>query len=244
MFQLNSLVVSRRSEYDLSMIVAVDTLGGYANGKTIPWSFEADLKHFKKVTNGNICIMGRKTYDDIVEKRRKQKPNFRVLLPHRTSYVISKTITEAQGAEVFPNVSAVLEALPDNNQEIYLLGGSRLWIQYLDRAKQIWMTIVPGKYKTNKKFPIEFMKDYEIVEGYKEETDKGELMFVRYVRKVTYYMVEILNPEIQEHLVEHFKERLVRVNGQIITFIEPQKGEIKYVKKFGTVTKRQGLAIE
>ena len=226
------------------MIVAVDRTGGYADSLTIPWSFEADLKHFKKVTAGNICIMGRKTYDDIAEKRRKQKPNFRVLLPYRTSYVISKTITEAQGAKVFPNVSAVLDTLPDNNQEIYLLGGSRLWIQYLDRAKQIWMTIVPGKYKTNKKFPIEIMKDYEIVEGYKEETDKGELMFVRYVRKVTYYTAQILDRRALKQLVQHFKERLIETKGQMLTFVEPQKGEIKYVKQFGPITKRQGLAIE
>ena len=226
------------------MIVAVDTLGGYAYNATIPWSFAADQKHFKKITSGNVCIMGRKTYEDIAEKRGEKSPNFRVLLPYRTSYVISKTITEAQGAEVFPSVSAVLATLPDNNQEVYLLGGSRMWIQYLDRAKQIWMTIVPGKYKTNKKFPIEFMKDYEIVEGYKEETDQGELMFVRYVRKVVYYMAEILNPEIQKHLVEHFKERLIKTDGQTITFVNPQKGEIDYIKRYGTVTKRQGLAIE
>ncbi|KKL90590.1 hypothetical protein LCGC14_1903140 [marine sediment metagenome] len=225
------------------MIVAVDHTGGYANGVTIPWSFEADLKHFKKVTAGNACIMGRKTYDDIANKRREQKPNFRVLLPYRTSYVISKSITEAQGAEVFPNVSAVLETLPNNNQEIYLLGGSRMWIQYLNRAKQIWMTIVPGKYKTNKKFPIEFMKDYEIVEGHKEETDQGELMFVRYVRKVTYYTIQVLDPTARKHLVEHFKERLIKTDSQGITFVEPQKGELKYVKRFG-ITKRQGLAIE
>lgn len=237
--------MSGRSEYNLSMIVAVDHTGGYANGVTIPWSFKADWKHFKKVTDGSVCIMGRKTYDDIAKTRHEKKPNFRVLLPGRTSYVISKTITEAQGAEVFPSVSAVLNILPNDDREVYLLGGSRMWIQYLDRAKQIWMTIVPGKYKTNKKFPVEFMKDYEIVEGYKEETDQGELMFVRYVRKVVYYMAQILDPGVQKHLVEHFRERLIKTDGQIITFINPQKGEINYVKRLGiVVTKRQGLAIE
>jgi dihydrofolate reductase len=89
-----------RSQYDLSIIVAVDHAGGYANGREIPWSHEADWKHFKSVTKGNVCVMGRRTYEDITERRKKRSPNFRVLLPQRESFVISRTLEDAQGATI------------------------------------------------------------------------------------------------------------------------------------------------
>ena len=231
------------------MVVAVDRMGGYANGREIPWSFKADWKHFKKVTNGNICIMGRGTYDDIAERRKEKHPNFKVVLPGRDSYVISETRSKVQGATVFPSVGQCIASLPIDDREIYILGGRRLWVQYLPKAKQIWMTIVPGKYKTNKKFPIELLTDYEIVEGYKEPVGDDELMFVKYVRKVDYYSAQIPRGDLAKALANQLKlsNRLIKVEPQIskVTFIDPSEGELNFVKQHGgVITIRKGLAIE
>ena len=81
----------------INIIVAVDSTGGYAKGREIPWSFKADWNHFKKVTNKTICVMGRGTYQDIADRRKKNTPNFRVLLPNRESYVVSRTLTNSPG---------------------------------------------------------------------------------------------------------------------------------------------------
>ena len=59
-----------------------------------------------------------------------------------------------------------------------------MWVQYWNRVNKIYMTIVPGKYDTNKKFPVHWIdKEFNIVDGRKEETDQGEIMFVEYWRK-------------------------------------------------------------
>ncbi len=224
------------------MIVAVDESGGYAKGRKIPWSFKADWKHFKTVTSGTVCIMGRGTYEDIAERRKKRSPNFRVLLPGRKSYVISRTITEAQGAEgVCTSVHNVLDRI-DDSRNVYLLGGRRIWVTYLDRFKQIWMTIVPGEHGTTKKFPIEFLENYEIVEGRKEIEGDQELIFIKYVRKVKYYTIRTAHKGVAKHFAE--SNRLITKDKMGITFIDPWKGELKEMKRIGQLSVRQGLAVE
>lgn len=229
------------------MIVAVDRMGGYAHGRKIPWSFEADQKHFKKITNGTVCIMGRTTYDDLANQRKEKHPNFQDILPGRDSYVVSTTRSKVQGATVYPSVGQVINNLPDDDREIYLLGGRRMWVEYITTAKQIWMTIVPGKHTTNKKFPFELLTDYEIVEGYKEPVGDDELMFVKYVRKVTYYTARLSIPEFLEKLVERLTitNRMIKKDNNSVTFVEPTDIEINFINRVGGIlTARQGLAIE
>jgi dihydrofolate reductase len=134
--------------------------------------------------------MGRGTYEDIAKRRRKNKPNFRVLLPKRKSYVLSRTRSgEIQGAVAVTSVEQAMDHYQKHNddfttQTFFLLGGFHVWIQYWNYVDTIHMTIVPGKYDTNKKFPIQFIdKEFDIVDGRKEETEQGEIMFVEYKRK-------------------------------------------------------------
>ena len=132
--------------------------------------------------------MGRGTYKDIAERRRNRTPNFRKLLPKRDSYVVSRTLTnspgpkQVQGATVIHGPQDIRSI--EKHQDIFLLGGFRLWVQHWSKVNRIYMTIVPGKYETNKKFPIQWIdKEFNIVDGHKEETDQGEIMFVEYWRK-------------------------------------------------------------
>ena len=60
----------------MSIIIAVDSDGGFGKDGKIPWNFPEDLKHFQKITKDGICIMGRNTYEDMynmVIQRRKKK---------------------------------------------------------------------------------------------------------------------------------------------------------------------------
>jgi dihydrofolate reductase len=51
---------------NLEIIAAVDYKGGFTRKGKIPWYFKKDFQHFKNTTTGHICIMGRKTYEDIL----------------------------------------------------------------------------------------------------------------------------------------------------------------------------------
>ena len=47
----------------ITLIAALDSMGGIGKNGTLPWYIPADLQHFKEYTEGKVCVMGRKTWD-------------------------------------------------------------------------------------------------------------------------------------------------------------------------------------
>jgi len=176
----------RESMVPLSIIVAIDAEGGFGKDGGIPWINEPfakiDLKHFKDTTNGNICIMGRKTYQDMLEFRSKKtkKTDIKEILPGRECYVItSDSRLKTPGAKVAANIREVVQNLKsDEKRTVFILGGERMYIEALSWATTIHMTVIDKHYKCDKFFPIDVLKKFEIKEGRKE----GELRFITYQR--------------------------------------------------------------
>ena len=52
----------------LNLIVAHDKNKVIGNGLNIPWDIKGEQKLFKELTENNIVIMGRKTYESIGKK--------------------------------------------------------------------------------------------------------------------------------------------------------------------------------
>lgn len=171
----------------LSIIACTDKYGGISKDDTIPWlnengtnKYPEDFKHFQYVTKGKICIMGRKTYEEIVEVTKKRNKNMTEILPGRKCYVLShnnKFNPEfAEKAESW-NVVAF-----DNQKEdeIFVIGGERLFIEVLPFAETAYITIIDKDYKCDKKLPIDYIqKNFKIKTGSK----KKNLYFVEYQRE-------------------------------------------------------------
>ena len=49
----------------IKLICAVSKNNVIGNNNKLPWSISEDLKRFRELTNENIIVMGRKTYDSI-----------------------------------------------------------------------------------------------------------------------------------------------------------------------------------
>jgi len=169
----------------LSIIVAVDEDGGFGKDGKIPWNIPEDMAHFKEVTSGGVCIMGRKTYEDMLnmlKARKKSKKKLKEILPGRESFVVTSDVDyKAEGATAVQNIRNAIAHLDKNDhREIFVLGGYRMFIEALPWTSTIYMTIVKNeKYQCDKFFPIEVLNNrYKIVDG--KETKK--LYFVTYKR--------------------------------------------------------------
>lgn len=46
-------------------IIAVNKVDVIGNGNSIPWRCSEDLKHFKELTMGCTCLVGRKTFESL-----------------------------------------------------------------------------------------------------------------------------------------------------------------------------------
>ena len=174
----------------LAIIVAVDETGGFAKDGKIPWHHAEDLAHFKKLTMGNPCIMGRRTYQEILERKNEQRDESLIskvkamissdgILPGRQSFVVTSDKTfDAPGATVVQRIRIAYDKLgPHNTLQVFILGGERMFIEAFAWNPVVYMTVVPGDYKCNKRFPIQILnKHYKIVSGHND----GDLKFITY----------------------------------------------------------------
>src|SRR5687768_7269260 len=108
-------------------IVAMSLNRVIGKDNKLPWHLPEDLKWFKKLTTGNVIIMGRKTWESI------GKP-----LPNRESIVVSRTDipgirTVRSLTEINPNADA---------REYFIIGGAQLFREALPLCSDLYLTLV------------------------------------------------------------------------------------------------------
>lgn len=170
----------------MALIFAVDEHGGFGKNGKLPWSYPEDLKHFKEVTDGHPCIMGRRTYEDMLQMRKdrdknKKSATIKNILPGREAFVITRDPKfTAPGATVVRSMREGVQSLDRTDRRtVFAIGGYRVFIEALTWAETIHMTIIKGDHKCDRFFPVRVLnKGYRIVDG--EETDN--LSFVTYKR--------------------------------------------------------------
>ena len=103
----------------------------------LPWNLPDDLNHFKKYTLNRPIVMGRKTFESI------GKP-----LPQRTNIVISRSLSEIDGVNVFSEVDdgiAFANQYNEKNQledEVIIIGGAQIFNETLPIMNRLVLTQV------------------------------------------------------------------------------------------------------
>jgi dihydrofolate reductase len=173
----------------LKIIVAVDREGGFSKEGKIPWFLPEDFEHFKNITTGHVCVMGRRTYEDILETRKNRDVARNINLPideilrNRESYVVSRNPNfTAPGATVVKSMGIVADRMKNSGdtRKLFVIGGRRMFFEALSNTDTIHMTIIKGdKYNCDVFFPVNVLnKKFKIVSG--RETEKA--YFVDYNR--------------------------------------------------------------
>lgn len=125
-----------------SIIVAY-ALHGRAIGKDdkLLWDLPEDLKHFRKMTEGKVVVMGRKTYESIPEKFRP--------LPKRKTFILTRDpnyTVDHPNVQVFTDVEKCLMMAKLSSPEVMIAGGEQIYKLLLPYADRIYATIVCGRY--------------------------------------------------------------------------------------------------
>ena len=168
---------------DIQIIVAVDARGGFGKDGQIPWLDQpfakADLAHFKKTTSGSTCIMGRKTYEEIVEVAKKA--GRKTPLPGRDVIVLtSATDFEVIGGTACTSLRQAVEQA-DPNKPVYAIGGGRVFSEALSFAQTIYMSVVNGDYDCTDKFNVAFVANHFTPQLLGKHED--DVAFIKYTRR-------------------------------------------------------------
>jgi dihydrofolate reductase len=123
----------------VSLVIARAANGVIGQRGQIPWRIPADMKHFKAVTIGKPCIMGRKTWDSLPKKP----------LPGRTNIVLTRdeNFCEEGAVVVHALEEALARAEAESPAEITMIGGADVYLVALPRAARIYLTEVHGVFE-------------------------------------------------------------------------------------------------
>jgi dihydrofolate reductase len=109
-------------------------------GNRLPWHLPEDFKWFKRMTTGQVIVMGRKTYESI------GKP-----LPNRTTLVLSRSAREIPGVRVISSLAEI--DLAHETREVYICGGAEIYAQALPLCSDVYLTLVKRSVPGDRFFP-------------------------------------------------------------------------------------------
>ena len=115
--------------------------------KRLPWHLPEDLKRFKRLTSGHPLLMGRKTFESLLEQ-------FGGPLPNRRHIVLSRQPQQIThpAAETFPTLDTALHALRDE-ERVFIGGGGTVYTATIEHAHRLELTLVEGAFEGDAFFP-------------------------------------------------------------------------------------------
>ncbi len=126
-----------------TIIVAVSDNGVIGKDNRLLWHLNGDMKRFKALTTGHTIVMGRNTFLSIGKA-----------LPNRRNIVLSSTMKtgEVENVEVFATMEELLKSV-EKDEEIYVIGGGKVYREFLPLAEKICLTRVHTTVDGDTTFP-------------------------------------------------------------------------------------------
>ena len=152
----------------IAILLAMDIHGLIGKNNDLPWHYPEDLKYFKELTLNKKVLMGRKTFESIIN--RLGKP-----LPKRTNVVATKSDFTYEGVEVINNLREYLITRKD--EDIFIIGGKQIYDQTIDLAEILYITHVKHIYNGDRFIQIDFSQFKESIIN-----ENSDLIFVKYER--------------------------------------------------------------
>jgi dihydrofolate reductase len=157
-----------KDKQEIIIIAAMSENRVIGKDNDLPWSIKEDLKHFRDLTRGWPCVMGRKTWESLPKRP----------LPGRLNIIISRSmnvedaspaaglgtckdrpagaagIAEAADADI-----KVFSALPSaiafckDYEKIFICGGGSIYREAIHLANRIELTLIRQNYDGDVFFP-------------------------------------------------------------------------------------------
>ena len=158
----------------ISLIAAFAEDNGIGKDGKISWALKEDLKHFRNKTEGCSVVMGRKTYESIGGP-----------LPNRLNIVMTRNPKKLEGVKEVTNKEEALEIASSYSDEVFVIGGEKIYEEFLPMATKMYLTKIDIKVKGDSFFPKWSLNDWkELSRNDKKDLDQNiKYCFLEYKRK-------------------------------------------------------------
>lgn len=110
---------------------------------SVPWHLPEDFKWFKKMTVGQVVVMGRKTFESI------GKP-----LPNRQTIVLTRSAVPIPGVRTVSALGQIDPQAPEFvGRDIFICGGAQVYAQALPCCSDLYLTLVQRTIEGDTFFP-------------------------------------------------------------------------------------------
>jgi dihydrofolate reductase len=119
----------------------------------LPWRLKADMIHFKELTSGYPCVMGRRTWESLPKRP----------LPGRLNVIVTRTLDTPAFADTpmvkaLPSLAAAIEYCAKMQPaaaegKIFICGGESMYRESLPLAHKIELTVLRQNYEGDAFFP-------------------------------------------------------------------------------------------
>lgn len=132
----------------ITLIAAIAENGVIGADGAVPWNYPVDLEHFRATTLGHPVILGRRTFEGVLER------NGGPLSERKNIVLTTRTETLPDAVVGVDSIDdAVREAAATGEDVAYVAGGATVYQQFLSRAHEMIMTEIPESFAGDVYFP-------------------------------------------------------------------------------------------
>jgi dihydrofolate reductase len=147
-------------------LFAVDQRGGMGFDGRMPWPRnKEDMRWFKKMTDEQLVVMGRKTWDS---------SDMPTPLPNRLNILITNKFIDRDDiiqirGDIPTGLLEMQEKYPNDN--IFVIGGPDILTQSIPVLEYVFITRIPGEYISDVSIDLtKFLETFKLIETKKLET--------------------------------------------------------------------------
>ena len=161
----------------MNLIVAVDSNWAIGKENKLLVSIPQDMKFFRETTKGKVVAMGRKTLESFPGGQ-PLKNRVNVVLTTDKNYKVKDTV-------IVHSVEEMVEELKKyNSEDVYVIGGQKIYEQLLDACDVAHITKIDYAYDADAYFPnLDEKPEWKITADSEEQTYFDlEFYFYKYER--------------------------------------------------------------
>lgn len=158
---------------NLNLIAAVSADGGIGKDNQLVWHLKPDMQFFRKITTGNIVVMGGNTFRSL-----NAQP-----LPKRENIVLTRGQIDNPAVQTFHDLASLEQYLAQQTQPIFVIGGASLYREFLPEAEKIYLTEIQATRPADTYFPDFDHTKYDRIVLETGEEDGTEFEICEYTRK-------------------------------------------------------------
>jgi len=164
----------------ISIIAALGKNRELGKDNKLLWHIPEDTERFKKLTTGQVVIMGRKTYESLPEKFRPLPNRINIIVTRDKDYKL--TVKYLTVIKICHSIEEAIEKAKDFNKEVFIIGGASIYQQGIKYADKLYLTLVNREYPNADAFFPDYSEFKKIVFQEKHQDKNYRYQFVELIR--------------------------------------------------------------